>query len=279
MSASRLLLFVLVLTNAASMVAAQMDGWAPSECQESIRAAQQRGAIGIRSAARGEPDWVPFPFSTKPAEIVENFLVRHRLAYADLTGAQMPTEEALLFRLADEKRLDWDVVAVADWTPMRCAPSQPRESFWLIRLFEHPRRNEIARVTVAESGLVKMIRFNGPESRQLGSLLPLSADRLDDFGADRSSAQYVHVVTSLLCAAIDPCVAWQSDEGVLVQARDALVLVPRDRADLRLDGELSKGSGSPLWKKARERGEHIVSLGGNIAAYGRVVGPGVPWGP
>lgn len=253
--------------------------WAIGDCGEAVRVEQERGAAGIRGAKRGEADWVPHPFSEKPDEIADNFLVRHRMAFSDLTGRQMPPEEAELFRLADAGRLGWDVTRVVDWTPARCSSSQPRESFWLLRVYEMPQRREVARVTVAISGLVNMVHFNGPEALPLGPLLPLEPRGAEAFAPDPASAQYVALATSLQCAAIDPCVAWRTPKGVLVQARDALVLVPSDETPLRFDVELARGSGSEAWAVVHRRGDRIVSLGGNLAGVGRVVGPGIPWAP
>jgi hypothetical protein len=279
--ASRLLrpFACLVFCAAPAMASESPSPWAVGGCGDAVRIEQARGAAAIRGAERGAADWVPHPFSEKPDEIADNFLVRHRMAYSDLTVRQMPAEEAELFRLADAGRLGWEVTRVVDWTLVRCSPAQPRESFWLLRVVEMPRRREIARVTVAASGLVNMVRFNGPETRPLGPLLPLEPRGAEAFAPDPASAQYVAPWTSLQCAAIDPCVAWRTPKGVLVQARDALVLVPSDETPLRLDVELTRGSGSEAWAAVRQRGDHIVSRGGNLAGVGRVVGPGIPWTP
>jgi hypothetical protein len=158
--------------------------WAVGDCGDAVRIEQARGAAAIRGAERGGRDWVPHPSSEKPDEIADNFLVRHRMDYSDLTERQMPAEGAELFRLADAGRLAWEVTRVVDWTRLRCSPSQPRETFWLLRVYEMPRRREIARVTVASSGLVNLVRFNRPETRPLGPLLPLEPRGAEAFAPD-----------------------------------------------------------------------------------------------
>lgn len=271
------ILVCLVLCVAPALASDSSSLWAVGGCSDAARVEQARGAAAIRGAERGDPDWVPHPFSEKPDEIADNFLVRLRMDYSDLAERQLPPEEAELLRLAEAGRLGWEVTRVVDWTPASCSPVQPRESFWLLRVYEMPPRREIARVNVASSGLVNMVRFARPETRPLGPLLPLEPPGAEAFAPDPASAQYVSLWTSLQCAAIDPCVAWRTPKGVLVQARDALVLVPSDETPLRFDVELARGSGSEAWAAVHRRGDRIVSLGGNLAGVGRVVGPGVPW--
>jgi len=189
----------------------------------------------------------------------------------------MPAEEARLFRLADEKALRWKVIQVTDWSPLRCDPSQPRDMFWMARLFDATDGEEIARATIAASGLVNIVRFNSPTAPRLGEPLSFSAELPQTLGASPDSSQYVYLYTTLQCSSIDPCVAWRSPKGILVQAHDALVLVPSGQSPLRFDVELAGKARSAEYSKVRSRGDHIVSLGGNLAGAGRVVGPGIPW--
>ncbi len=224
--------------------------------------------------------WVPHPFSTLEAEIVENVLARHREAYSDVRESELSREDARLFQLSRKGQLRTELVRVADWTPIRCdkRTSERRDAYWLIRFFDSGSGKEITRVLARDSGLISMLAHATSES----ALPPFPALQVPkEFAtelseASSSSAQYVSTWGPDECNPLVPCVAWRLGAGVaLVKGKRLFVVGEHSerfsvRDDLRSNLRMREVAG-----RIRGQGRELVSLGGDLFAAADVVTKGI----
>lgn len=254
--------------------------WRLGTCSAEDLAAQEDAAAAIRASQPGDASWVPHPFSEVPDEIVENFLARHRAAFSDLAADGLPPDDRNLFDLADRQQLRWEVHRVADWTNVACGRGGPQAHFWLVRLFDRKSSREIARVGVAPSGFVTLLRHYPADGPVLPPLLSVSdvPQRTDGIPqkVDTTSAQLVALSGTPRCSHLDPCVAWRSPEGIVIETREELLFVPNEGESLSFRDQAASGTLQETIGTLRSAGEHLVGLGGDVARAAIVIGSGAP---
>ena len=252
----------------------EIAGWSLATCDSpEVEAGRAVGDARIRGAAPGTNLWVPHPFSTVEAEIVENVLARHREAFSDLPDTDLSSEDARLFQLSRKRALRTELVRVADWTPVRCDKSERRNAYWLIRFFDTRSNKEVTRVLARESGLISRVVHTTSEY----TLPPLPALRVPkEFAAElsevnSSSVQYVSTWGPDECDPLAPCVAWRLDTGVALLKGQRLFIVS-DHSD-RFSGrdDLSNLRTAAVAARVRAQGKELVSLGGDLFAAAEVV--------
>lgn len=249
-------------------------GWSLASCDSpEVEAGRDAGEARIRGAAPGTNLWVPHPFSTLEAEIVENVLARHHSAFSDLPESELPSEDARLFQLSRNRALRTELVRVADWTPVRCDKSESRDSYWLIRFFDTRSNEEITRVLARQSGLISRLVHATAEY----AIPPLPSLRVPrEFAKElseaiSSSVQYVTTWGPDECDPLAPCVAWRLPSGVALLKGNRLFIVS-DSSD-RFSGrdDLSNFRTASVAARVRGQGKALVSLGGDMFAAAEIV--------
>lgn len=251
----------------------EQTGWSLATCE--ARDAMTSIATGerrIRDAAPGTNLWVPHPFSTQEAEIVDNVIARHSAAFSDLPESDLPAEDARLFELARIGKLRTELVRVADWTPVRCEKSERRDAYWLVRFFDSSFSREITRVLARDSGLISRVRhataeYAFPSLPKLQIPGEFSSQLAD---ASVASAQYVTTWGPDQCDAMTPCVAWRLGSGVALLKGGKLLVVAEGSERLSFTGDLSNLRAGEAAGRVRGEGKELVSLGGDLFAAAEV---------
>lgn len=254
--------------------AQESAGWSLATCDSpEVKLGRVTGEALIRGAARGTKLWVPHPFSTLGAEIVENVLARHREAFSDLRESELSREDARLFQLSRQGQLRTELVRVADWTPLRCVSSERRDAYWLIRFFDSGADKEITRVLARDSGLISRVRHATLDY----SFPPLPALQMPkEFAAELSEArsssfQYVSTWGPDPCDAITPCVAWKLATGIALVKGKRLFVVAEHSERLSHRVDLSNLRMREVAGRIRDQGKELVSLGGDLFAAADIV--------
>lgn len=247
---------------------AQAD-WALGSCDTSMVAASRASVEQrIRTAEPSSPDWVPYPFPTKPAEIVEDALELHQRIFSDTAQSELPEADRRLFALSERGELRWSVVRLADWTPNRCDPRVTRDGDWLVRFFSTTNGDEVTRILVHDSGMIGRVLHSTPKY-SFPALPPLAVPRelrgaLAD--VDASSAQYVTFWGPVECDAMTPCVAWKAGRGAVILRGKELLRVSDQSERLSFSRELQATSRSAVADRIHAEGRRLISLGGDLWA-------------
>lgn len=275
-----LLLALALLVFGASEARAWRSHWFLEQCPESFDAKASKLASDLRQAEPGSPVYVPYPFPKTDHAVFADFVHQFRYGWSDRDPAQIPTPERNLYSLLEQQLIRYEVLEIAEWRPQRCGAVYGRtDSLFLLRLFHAGSGEEVARVSLQETGLLGVLQlplaadrpFALTDSHHLESLdqAVAAARRL---GLEPKQLQYVALGSpSLACYDTVPCVAFRAGRNVLLYRAGQLFELEHEKVRIDRDRFVRKTSERAAAIKELRAGEHFVSLGGRELTIARPV--------
>ncbi len=265
----------------AGAVAAQ--GWVPTDCagrlaeirqlraraeiRGDLAADWQRRAEAIRTALPGGDLYVPRPFPKTREEILEDF--RHTYfdkLFAAEAGNQIPADELPIYKAQKEQAIEIEIVRVTNWRLSRCTGPLPEPYFHLLRLRDRRTGREVARYTMADTGIMGIYGHVTPLAEEaLPGLATLETTLRARLGRTLPVEAPQYVAADGLpyhCDEKLPCVAFRSAGKIYLLDRGEL-LYEIDPAAPRVSvSELrSRSIAAPRALGAHEIEAPLVSLG------------------
>ncbi len=271
---SRKMMYVLslALSVAAFEVRAWASPWFLSACPQQAEEKAMKVAGDVRKALPGAPNYVPISYPKTDQQVFENFVYQFRDSWARHSAQDIPAPEQALLSLLKTGALRYEVLDVTEWREQRCSRLFGRKDrLFLLRLFEHPSGNEVARITLRNSGHMATLDFPQEAGRvmQLADghrLEPLqraleAAQRLGMQGRD---FQYVAVGSpSLACYDSIPCIAFRQGNRAFLYRSGKVFELQHDRVRISNQKFIRETpERAEVIRKLRSQ-DHVVSLGGD----------------
>jgi hypothetical protein len=273
----------LALCLAASEAGALAAPWFLSSCpKDSLQKAAKTGD-SVRKARPGDPDYVVHPYPTTAKLVFADFVSQFQDSWSRQAAQDIPAPERSLLAGLAAGKVRYEVLEVAEWRAQRCSRIFGKKDLvFLLRLFDKANGNELARITLQDSGLLATLDF-APEDG--GEIQLTDGHRLEPLeralaaarqaGIKASHVQYVAVGSpSLACYDSIPCIALRQGTRAFLYRSGQL---------FELEYQKTRISNEKLIRNTPERAavakslgphRHVVSLGGDDMTIARpVAGP------
>lgn len=265
---------LLLLVSAASL---QAQGWSLGNCDPGRAATWANFAAELRAAKPGSPIYVPHPFPEGEAQVVENFLYQQREVWGDLREDKLPSEELRFAQLTRSGQARYEMLQVANWTPLACGPKRKREAYFLLRVFDRRTGIEVSRAAINDDGLLSSLmhlpvgEVAATNPRRFSSLAEARGQAASVHGLKAEQAQYVTSFGTLKCPVLAPCVAFRSgpDAYVLETRASAFGLyrLELDKPRFSFKSDLSRPERqAQVVQQLAGSGRELISLGGDQLA-------------
>jgi hypothetical protein len=242
--------------------------WTAGDCPSEH--AQERAEFKKRllSAKPGDELYLPHPFPKTPKHAVEDFIYFHR-RIIDRQEGETLSDDARFFETLDSGNVRFLVSEVGNWTPGRCGRRQQSDFYFLIQAFDQRSGDEITRVALAESGRVfQLMHRQEDEGQGEFAISELPKLRLPASLGPASGAQYVATVgPTLLCQALQPCIAFKSGGRAYLSVRDRIYQLDTDRPLSFRERFAKPEARAAFLQNLQGRSETVISLGGDRMAF------------
>jgi hypothetical protein len=251
-----LLLFV------ASETQAWRAHWFLEGCPAPFDVEAAKLAQEVRQARPGSPVYVPHPYPKTEHAVFANFVEQFR----EMSFDGEPERD--LRALLDQQLIRYEVIEVAEWRH-RCGRLYGTTGRrFLLRLFHVGTGEELARMTLHESGLLGILRFSD-DGKPIRLVDGHSLESFDEAAAAARAAginpkdlQYITLGGGIACYDAMPCIAFRQGGKVFFYRSGKLYELEHQKVRVdaqRFGGETPERAAAI---KMLRPGERFVTLGG-----------------
>lgn len=278
-----LVLSSLLLAFAGSDARAQGAPWFLGTCPPGAEQKALQVERKIRETRPGAPNHVQHPYPRTPERVFQDFVSQFQESWSQRSKEDTPAPERSLLSLLDRGAVRYEALKIAEWRAQRCSRMfGKKDSLWLLRLFDKAQGNEVARVTLRDSGLMATLDF----PQEPGQEMRLAdGHRLEPFeqaakaaleaGLPAKDFQYVAVAgPGLMCYESMPCIAFRHGGRAFLYRSGKLFELLHDRIRFSNRKFVHEGPERADILAKLKPGDHVVSLGGDDMTIARPIKAG-----
>lgn len=213
---------IIVTIVAALLASTAAYSWNLSPCSANALAKRADFERHVRAAAKGSPDWVPYPFPRNEEEAAVDFRYQALELYAN--DKNIPKGWGPFIDQLKANQLTFLVQRVEDWTGSRCEAPMSDDFLFLLRVF-NAQKQEVGRADIARSGVFRSLEVAPSDMTRAQIDAQLAANGVPDTQAvlEQNKALGAHdgqLIASwgtLTCRELTPCVAFRAGGNVYIQ--------------------------------------------------------------